>query len=93
MNMSTTRQLLLAALLGSAVTGPAFAQSEPTAYCQAMSDKYTRYVQNTENTRRVSQPPVAVSDAMSKCKTDSAHAIPVLEKALQDAKVDLPARN
>jgi len=91
--MSTTRQLLLAALLGSAVTGPAFAQSDDATYCQAMSDKYTRYVQNSETTRHTSRPPVAISDAMSKCKSDSAHSIPVLEKALKDAKIDLPARS
>ena len=85
------RPLLLAVLLGVAATAPALAQSGDAAYCQAMSEEYTRYVQNSD-ARRTSPAPVAISDAMAKCKSDSAHAIPVLEKALKDARVDLPAR-
>jgi hypothetical protein len=63
----------------------AFGQSADAKYCEALSTKY-REVSSFQ-----SDSPEAV--AMAKCKAgDTAAGIPVLEKALKDAKVPLPPR-
>ena len=70
-----------------------WAQAGDAAYCQALSDKYTRYVVKIDNgsTRVTNNPDGMV--AMEQCKTgQAAQAIPVLEKKLRDARVDLPPR-
>ncbi|HTR84787.1 MAG TPA: hypothetical protein VMI56_09925 [Reyranella sp.] len=64
----------------------AFAQS---SYCDALSHQYQKYV-GSQNDRRPQGTPPDVATAMSKCSSDSASAIPVLEQALKNAKVDLP---
>jgi ABC-type glycerol-3-phosphate transport system substrate-binding protein len=56
------------------------------AYCRALSAKYRDFAR-----ANVISPPLA--DAMYQCDTgNSAAAIPVLERALNDAKVPLPPR-
>jgi hypothetical protein len=63
----------------------AFGQSADAKYCEALSMKY----------REVSsfQSDSVEAVAMAKCKAgDTAAGIPVLEKALKDAKVPLPPR-
>src|SRR4051812_44196374 len=56
-----------------------------TDYCKALSRTYRRY--------RPNQIDEAAAEAMSKCETaDAASAIPVLETALQNQKIPLPAR-
>jgi len=63
----------------------ALAQSADAKYCAALSAEYRKL--NSSNTSGVQ------SDAMAKCAADdTAAGIPVLEKALKDAKVTLPPR-
>ena len=73
---------------------PAFAQPMPdTEYCSALSAKYQRYVATTDAQHRGVVHNVTNDNAMAQCQTHSGVAIPVLEKALKDAKVDLPPRS
>jgi len=85
--MSTVSKILL----GCAVVAlplAAFAQSNDVGYCQALSKTYRDTVTRTQT------PNLIVPVAMSKCGTASnADAIAVLEKALQDARVNLPPRS
>jgi hypothetical protein len=63
----------------------AFAQSADAKYCEALSVEYRKL-----NTGSDSGP---LAEAMAQCKAgNTAAGIPVLEKALKDAKVTLPPR-
>ena len=92
MKTSTTIVLAaaLAAVLPLAIGTGALAQSADTAYCNALGSKYTQYVARG---RHGVDPNVSVDTAMSKCQSDPGGSIPVLERALQGAKVDLPPRS
>lgn len=71
----------------------AAAQSNDAKYCSALTDKYNTYVLTKGSRGAKQSPPANIAAAMTKCSTaDVGSAIPVLEKALQDAKIDLPAR-
>ncbi len=77
-------------IAGLALSAPlaAFAQSADAKYCNALIDKYRNTVAKTAD------PAAEVPVAISKCQSgDTAAGIPVLEKALRDAKVELPPRN
>ena len=90
--MSTlTKTLACLAVLLPAV---AWAQSSTDAsYCSALAQKYQRYIGQNDAKRRAQNPDATMNNAIAECSTGkAAHAIPVLEKALQDAKVDLPPR-
>jgi hypothetical protein len=65
----------------------AVAQSDDAKYCHALSEAYRH------GTSRKIYPPVEVPVAMAKCEEgDTAAGIPILEKALRDAKINLPPR-
>jgi hypothetical protein len=69
----------------------AFAESNDAKYCDDLSDKYERLV--TEGDGRDAQAtPVDVGVAKDKCQSDPTWAIPMLEKALNRAKIPLPPR-
>lgn len=70
----------------------ASAQSTDAKYCSDLSEKYERYL--NMNSKRGAQPQsLDAKVAVGKCKgTETAVSIPVLEKALKDAKLDLPPR-
>ena len=71
----------------------ALAQSpSDTTYCKALSAKYQRYVGDNDVKHRGMMPDASVDTAITQCQSDAANSIPVLEKALKDAKVDLPPR-
>ena len=71
----------------------ALAQSNDATYCSALADKYQRYVGQNETRRGARNPDAAVNNAIADCTSGkAASAIPVLQKALQDAKVELPPR-
>jgi hypothetical protein len=92
MKSSTT---WLIASIALALPIAAFAQSNTADanYCSALSDDYERYALGRQEHKghRDTTPNVAL--AMTKCQSDTAAAIPVLEKALTDAKVPLPPRS
>jgi ligand-binding sensor protein len=70
----------------------ASAQSADAKYCTALSDKYSRYLDMSS--KKGAQPQSLDAKAsVGKCQAgDTASSIPVLEKALKDAKLDLPPR-
>jgi hypothetical protein len=64
----------------------ALAQSADAKYCAALSAEYRKL--------NPAQSSGTEADAMAKCAAgDTATGIPILEKALKDAKVTLPPRN
>jgi hypothetical protein len=89
--MTTSRILVMAALPVLVALG-ATSQSADSQYCTALSTKYDRYV-NNPGMGRGSQPPNArIDEAKSQCGGNPGYAIPILEQALKDARVDLPPR-
>lgn len=62
------------------------------AYCQAMADLYQRYVIGTSGSGSFGTPDLTVKEAMVTCGQTPANSIPILEQALKDNKIDLPAR-
>ena len=67
------------------------AQSGDSKYCNALGEKYDTYLE-TQGDKGGNPTPAGVVTAMAKCKTDPAAGIPVLEKALKAARLDLPPR-
>ena len=88
--MNTLTKTLLAATLVSLPVA-AFAQSSDAAYCKALVAKYEQYLD--QSSKKGEQPQnVATKAGVEKCKTGDTSGIPGIEKALKDAKFDLPPR-
>jgi hypothetical protein len=86
-----TKSLIVGASLMLPVV--AFAQSNDAKYCEALTSKYQQYAGAREQQHRGQMLDATIGTAIAKCKAgDTATGIPVLEKALKDAKVDLPSR-
>ena len=67
------------------------AQADDAAYCAELSGIYRRYLGKTSEGRPF--PDVTVSVAMDACtRGNTAAGIPVLEKRLRDARIELPRR-
>ena len=81
--MKRVTMYLVAALMLSPLA--AVAQSTDAKYCQALAETYRKIgVANTD---------AAIPEAINQCNQgNTAAGIPVLEKALKDAKVSLPPR-
>jgi hypothetical protein len=80
-------------VVAAALAFPAasFAQSKDAAYCGALVAKYERYLD--QDSRQGLQPQnIDTKAAVAKCKTGDTAGIPAIEKALKDAKFDLPPR-
>ena len=90
--MNAAPALLLAAL-ALALPIAASAQSGDTKYCSALADQYKRYVGADDVRSKQATVPIDTSVALTKCQSDPARSIPVLEKALRDSRVDLPPRS
>jgi hypothetical protein len=83
--------LLPVVAVALAFPAASFGQSKDAAYCGALVAKYERYLD--QNVRLGFQPQnVAARVGVEKCKTGDAAGIPAIEKALKDAKFDLPPR-
>jgi hypothetical protein len=77
------------------VSVAASAQTSDAAYCKVLFDKYQAYVANMSVSvgRTLNPGTVDAELAMSQCKAgNTAAGIPVLEKKLRDARIDLPPR-
>jgi hypothetical protein len=85
----------LPCLLASAAVllpATAFAQVSDGDYCNALIQRYQTYLPNPATSRTPPSP--EVENAISQCKAgNTAAGIPVLERKLRDARVDLPKRN
>lgn len=84
---------LLASLALLALPASAMAQANDTAYCRALADKYQRYVVGSSGSGKMATPNISVESAVTKCNSDAANSIPVIEKALRDNQIDLPPRS
>ena len=90
--MKMTSIYVIAGLaLASAV--PAAAQSSDADYCNALIGKYQHYLSSNGSGKHVGIDQDATARvAIDKCKTGDYSGIPVLERELQNAKLDLPSR-
>ena len=88
--MNTFIKAGLAAVLFSLPVA-AFAQSSDAAYCKALVAKYEQYLD--QSSKKGDQPQsVDSKTGVEKCKAGDPSGIPAIEKALKDAKFDLPPR-
>ena len=85
--------VLLGSALAVALSPGVFAQSPDTKYCTALGASYDKYVLTSGSRGSRGTANADVDQAKSKCASDPASAIPVLEKTLKDAKVNLPPRS
>ena len=70
----------------------ASADTVSAAYCNAVAQKYERYLGGTAARGRL-QSGVETNQAMEACKRGDTSGVAVLEKALQNAKIPLPPRS
>ena len=72
----------------------AVAQTSDAAYCKALTQKYATYVSNMSIGHSAGSGTIDASVAIAQCKDgNTASGIPVLEKKLRDARIDLPPRS
>jgi hypothetical protein len=86
-----TQFAYLIAGLALATTQPSFAQSDDAKYCAELVEKYEQYVSEGAE-KGASQSPLEVEIAKGKCRSNPASSIPVMEKALKNARISLPPR-
>jgi hypothetical protein len=83
--------LLPVVAVALAFPAASFGQSKDAAYCAALVAKYEQYLD--QSSKQGQQPQsVDAQAAVAKCKTGDTSGIPAIEKALKDAKFDLPPR-
>jgi hypothetical protein len=81
----------LLAVVALSLPTAAFAQSGDAAYCRALAAKYEAYLDQPQRKGEAPQD-VAAKAAVEKCKAGDTSGINDIEKALKDAKLDLPPR-
>jgi hypothetical protein len=89
-SMNTFIKGLLAIIAFSLPTA-AFAQSSDATYCTALVRKYEAYLDQSQKKGETPQN-LAAKVGVEKCKAGDTSGIPAIEKALKDAKFDLPPR-
>jgi hypothetical protein len=88
--MNTSMKGLIAIVAFSLPTA-AFAQSSDAKYCSALVAKYEAFLDQSQKKGAAPQS-LSAKAAVEKCKAGDASGIPEIEKALKDAKLDLPPR-
>lgn len=89
--MTRTISLCCAIAATTLVPVAASAQSATSPYCAALVQKYEQYIDM--NTGHTQQPQSLDARAgVERCKAGDASGIPAVEKALRNAKIDLPPR-
>jgi hypothetical protein len=71
---------------------PAAAQADDVSYCKTLAQTYQRYVVKVEYGHTVQRGSTDASVALEQCRSGNTAGIPVLERELRNARVDLPAR-
>jgi hypothetical protein len=71
---------------------PVAAQADDVAYCKALAQTYQRYVVKVDTGHTVQRGSTDASVALEQCRNGNIAGIPVLERELRNAKVDLPSR-
>jgi hypothetical protein len=79
-------------LLGLLLLVDAPARADDVAYCKALAQQYQRYVVKIDNGNTVQRGSTDASLALEQCRIGNTAGIPVLERELRNARVDLPAR-
>jgi len=79
-------------LFGLLLFAGAPAQADDVAYCKALAKTYERYVVKIDSGHTVQRGSTDASVAFEQCRNGNIAGIPVLERELRRAKVDLPAR-
>jgi hypothetical protein len=93
MEVIMTRMLVtLMVCAAAALPVSAFAQQSDTAYCSSLATTYQRYVGDNNYAHRSQQRDATVDAAITACPTNASASIPVIEQALQNARVSLPPR-
>jgi hypothetical protein len=70
-----------------------FAQTDDAAYCKALANKYEAFVSNLKG-HSIQPGGLDGNVAIAQCREgNTAAGIPVLERKLKDAKIDLPKRS
>ena len=72
---------------------PSWAQQSDASYCAALAQKYQTYTSDNASQRKGEQRDAKVDVAITQCSSKPGDAIPVLEEALKNRKVDLPKRS
>ncbi len=80
-------------VLGLLLSLGAPAQADDATYCRALAQQYQRYVVKLDSGHTVQRGPLDASVALEQCRNGNPAGIPVLERELRNAKVDLPARS
>jgi len=79
------------AALAFVLSFSSMAHADDAAYCQALAAKYQMYFVKDSGRYRDAGP-VEGNIAADQCRAGNVAGIPVLERKLRDAKIDLPAR-
>jgi len=86
------QNILLMSGLAVSFAVPALAQSNDAAYCKALTNKYETYIDQGNDKHGNTTKSVEAGVAMDRCRTGDMSGIPVLERELKNAKIDLPSR-
>jgi hypothetical protein len=91
--ITKTAALAVGGVLAAAfvLAATASADTRNATYCDAVVQKYERYLGNASSKRQSPQG-VETRQAVEACKQGDASGIAVIEKALQNAKIPLPPR-
>jgi hypothetical protein len=81
-----------APVLGLVLFAGVPAKADDVSYCKALAASYERYVVKIDYGHTVQRGPTDASLALEQCRKGNVAGIPVLERELRKAKVDLPAR-
>ena len=68
------------------------ARADDVAYCRALAQTYERYVVKVDSGHTVQRGSTGASVALEQCRNGNTAGIPVLERELRNARVELPAR-
>ena len=79
-------------VLGLLLSLGAPAHADDATYCRALAQQYQRYVVKLDSGHTVQRGPLDANVALEQCRNGNPAGIPVLERELRNAKVDLPAR-
>jgi len=76
-----------------AIPSGARAQSNDAAYCQALVAKYDQYLNSQSRREMTMAGDSGARLSAEQCRKGDAAGIPGLEKALKNARIDLPPRS
>jgi len=79
-------------VLGLALALGGTARADDASYCKALAREYQRYVVKIDSGHTVQRGSTEASVALAQCQSGNPAGIPVLERELRNAKVELPSR-